>query len=136
MFSFPRPSVVSDWLPIKSQGGNDSQVIFNHGLNELPYKVVVEVKVLSGRSDYIFHAIGSASADDDLPYDYGGIVYLYDENTVVAMAPNVFNGKPFGYAIYTGKYFIYSYTIYFIILLLLNTLKTQNLTVLYMQDYK
>lgn len=103
VFSFPLPTVVSVWLPIKSQGGNDSQVTFKHGLNELPYKVVIDVKINSDGTDYIFHAIGSASSDDDLNIAYGGVIFLYDEVNVIAMAPNVNNDNPSGVSIYTGK---------------------------------
>ena len=46
---------------------------------------------------------GTGVRDDDEPYEYGSVVYIYNENTVRLFAPNMVNGYASGYVIYTGK---------------------------------
>ena len=45
---------------------------------------------------------GTGIRDDDVPYQYGSIVYIYNNTTVRLLAPNNENGYDSGYAIYTG----------------------------------
>ena len=47
---------------------------------------------------------GTGVRDDDEPYEYGSVVYIYNENTVRLFAPNMVNGYASGYTIYTGKH--------------------------------
>lgn len=88
---------------MEAQNSQKSEITVRHGLNELPSLVDVQVKPEDGFNDgFIFPGIGSAQRDDDLNTPYGGIVYMYNENTTVLMAPNKNDDFSSGSIIYTG----------------------------------
>lgn len=91
---------LSPWVPIQAQV--TSPIIITHPLGNIPAKVEVQVKVQESGSEYIFPAFGSAQRDDDSDNDYGGVVFIYNENHVKIFVPVQENTSDKGLAIYTG----------------------------------
>ena len=117
--SIGAPSYISQWFRMKAYDSQLSTVIIKHGLNELPAKVDVQVKSVSGAdNDWIFTGASVTLADDDTSEDYGGVVYFYNETHVILSVPTGSNNnKRQGYVVTTGhrnEYFIgvhhYKYT--------------------------
>jgi len=99
-----KPSFVSDWYYMESQSANFSKLVIGHHLNEMPIKVIADVKVKDGNSEYFFQGLGAAQIDDDTEKVYGGVVVLYDVNNVILMAPKDNNSKKqAGKITYTGN---------------------------------
>lgn len=97
------PTFISSWTKIVAQDSSQSEIVINHNLNEIPIKVDVQVKQVTGNdTDFIFTGIGSAQRDDDYDSIYGGIVYMYDNNSVILIAPNRNDGSNKGVSIFTG----------------------------------
>lgn len=114
--SIGAPSYISKWFHMKAYDSNNkwSKVIIEHGLNELPVKVDVQVKSMSGAdNDWIFTGASATLADDDTGEDYGGAVYFYNETHVILSVPVASNtNKRQGYVVTTGhrnEYFIGSH---------------------------
>ena len=86
------PSYISKWFHMKAYDAKLSKVVIEHSLNELPAKVDVQIKSLSGAdNDWIFPGASVYQADDDNGEDYGGVIYLYNETHVILTAPMPYN---------------------------------------------
>ncbi|KAJ8303603.1 hypothetical protein KUTeg_019999, partial [Tegillarca granosa] len=97
------PTFISNWTKIVAQDSQQSEIVIKHNLNEIPIKVDVQVKqVIGNDTEFIFTGIGSAQRDDDYDSIYGGIVYMYDINSVILIAPNRNDGSNKGVSIFTG----------------------------------
>ena len=108
------PSFISQWFHMKAFESKLSKVIIEHGLNELPAKVDVQVKSVSGAdNDWIFTGASVYHGEDDTGEDYGGVVYLYNATHVILTAPMPYNNDlGQGYVVTTGhrnNYFIGSH---------------------------
>ena len=107
------PSYISQWFHMKAYDSKLSKVIVEHGLNELPAKVDVQVKSMSGAdNDWIFPGASVYQADDDMDGDYGGVVYFYNSTHVILSVPVDANNNGQGYAVTTGhrnEYFLGSH---------------------------
>ncbi|CAC5377688.1 unnamed protein product [Mytilus coruscus] len=81
------PDFISTWKPIKAYC--NPEVNISHGLNELPLKVEVQVKVFDTflNKDMWFLATGSAQRGNDNTLPFGGVLYVYDNETIKIMAP-------------------------------------------------
>ena len=107
------PTFISNWRTAKAQDDNKVEffVPFPSDLqrNELPVKVIVEVKVTDGGDSYIFNAFGSAPRDDDVNEKYGGVIYFYNATGVLILLPEKYENDPDdlrtsnGKAVYLGK---------------------------------
>jgi hypothetical protein len=81
-------------------------------LNEYPAKVDVQIRVTEGAKQHIFSGIGSCQRDDDDPRDFGGIVFIYNDQEVQLYTP-ILSDSPSqnsrGVFAYTGEllYFLY-----------------------------
>ena len=101
------PDVTSDWMPIKAY--DNPEVDISHGLNELPLKVEVQVKVFDRflNKDMFFLATGSAQKGNDNNLPFGGVLYLYNSETIKILAPgptNCTRPECTGFLVYLGKY--------------------------------
>lgn len=102
-----QPSFISEWYDARSGDVNTSLLTIPHNLGEYPVKVDVQVKIIEGGLEYIFSGIGSSQRDDDLPYDFGAVVYWYNDIHVQLGFPflkNTIYSMNLGLA-YTGKSF-------------------------------
>ena len=98
--SIKPPSYISPWIRMKANDAQLSRIVIEHGLNELPAKVDVQIKSVTGAdNDWIFSGASVFQADDDPSEDYGGIVYFYNETHVVLIAPKYYNNID-------GKWFV------------------------------
>ena len=111
------PSFVSQWFTMASQNPSLAERIIEHGLNELPVKVDVQIKSTSNSDDeWIFPGDCVLQSDDDVWDEYSGVVYLYNETHVHLRAPNKNNNKASGILVSTGSEngrFIQNSTYYF-----------------------
>ncbi|XP_070536991.1 uncharacterized protein [Ptychodera flava] len=99
----PQPSFSSQWIPVRSQAGDDSFLEVSHDLGEVPIYVQVLARSVDGpNAGMIFKGVGSAQTDDDASDEYGGIVYSYSHETVRVILPTVNNGNAGGCVVYTG----------------------------------
>ena len=90
----------SGWFDMASQNGASSYKSLAHGLGGMPGRVRVLVKAESGaNAGYVFEGWGAQQADDDVPGNYGGIVFGYDGNNVRLWAPTASNGHSRGYLV-------------------------------------
>ncbi|XP_071128123.1 uncharacterized protein [Mytilus edulis] len=100
------PDVISDWMPIKAY--DNPEVDISHGLNELPLKVEVQVKVFDRflNKDMFFLATGSAQKGNDNNLPFGGVLYLYNNETIKILAPgptNCTRPECTGFLVYLGN---------------------------------
>ena len=107
------PSFISKWLHMKTSDSKLSRVIIEHGLNELPAKVDVQVRSVSGTDyDWIFPGASVSQGDDDTGEDYGGVIYFYNSTHVTLCVPVDSNNDGQGYVVTTGHrndYFVGSH---------------------------
>lgn len=102
--SIKRPSFVSRWFLIESHNPKLSEFAIEHGLNELPVKVDVQVKSVSGAyNDWIFTGAPAIQSDDDTGEEYGGVFYLYNETHVILRAPTTSNDAGRAFVVFTGN---------------------------------
>ena len=98
------PSFVSQWFPMASQNPNLAERVIEHGLNELPVKVDIQIKSTSSSEDeWIFPGDCVLQSDDDVLDEYSGVVYIYNETHVHLRAPNKNNEKASGILVSTGS---------------------------------
>ncbi|XP_060566728.1 uncharacterized protein LOC132725602 [Ruditapes philippinarum] len=100
------PDYDSGWVPISSGTKWADRLThvksFNHGFEELPILVDVQVKAIDGpNKDFVLPASGHSLRDDDRIYSFGQVVYIYNSTTILVSPPIRNNGK-LGYCIYTG----------------------------------
>lgn len=94
---------ISGWIPMKSNNNSLCHVAWKHYLNDVPLRVDIQVRPVSvPDSSYYFPGIGSAQRDGIIQSPYGGVLYKYNNHSVMMYAPNRLNAKSTGYAIYTG----------------------------------
>ncbi|XP_069112835.1 uncharacterized protein [Argopecten irradians] len=98
---FKPPEFTSPYITMEAQT-DQSEEIVEHGLGEVPIKVDVQVRAIN-TTDHVFPGLGSAQRDDDQPGPYGGVVYKYNDVSVVFYAPNRNDGSSSGTIIYTGN---------------------------------
>ncbi|XP_063446784.1 uncharacterized protein LOC134726313 [Mytilus trossulus] len=81
------PDFISSWKSISAY--INPEVDISHGLNELPLKVEVQVKVFDTflNKDMWFLATGSAQRGKDNALPFGGVLYVYNNETIKIMAP-------------------------------------------------
>ena len=98
------PSYISQWFHMKAYDSKLFKITIEHGLNELPAKVDVQVKSISGTDyDWIFTGTSVYQADDDTGLGYGGVAYFYNEKQVILSVPTESNtNKRQGYIVTTG----------------------------------
>ena len=84
---FYAPRFISDWYNATARDNNSALITIRHGLDQYPAKVDVQIKVHVNDQDNIFTGVGSAQRDDDLDYEYGGIVYKYNTDHVLLSTP-------------------------------------------------
>lgn len=87
------PSFQSDWYEAIAKNKTLANITIPHDLDQYPVKVDVQVKVQINGVDHYFTGSGSAHRDDDLYYDFGGVVYLYNDKEIVLSTP-FFNSRP------------------------------------------
>ena len=87
------PSFQSDWYKAIAKNKALANITIPHDLDQYPVKVDVQVKVQINGVDHYFTGSGSANRDDDLYYDFGGVVYLYNDKEIVLSTP-FFNSRP------------------------------------------
>ena len=80
---FYAPRFISGWYNARARDKNSALITIPHGLDQYPAKVDVQIKVHAHGQDNIFTGVGSAQRDDDLNYEYGGIVYKYNTDHVL-----------------------------------------------------
>ena len=98
------PSFVSQWFPMASQNPNLAERVIEHGLNELPVKVDIQMKsTFSSDDKWIFPGDCVLQSDDDVLYEYSRVVYIYNETHVNLRAPNKINNKASGILVSTGS---------------------------------
>ncbi|XP_021374252.1 uncharacterized protein LOC110463739 [Mizuhopecten yessoensis] len=96
------PDYVSSFIKLKAQS-TQSEAIILHNIAEVPIKVDVQVKPISGNdTNYFFPGLGSSQQDDDKQGVYGGVVYKYNETAVKLYVPNRNDGSGDGSVIFTG----------------------------------
>ncbi|XP_061190343.1 uncharacterized protein LOC133198232 [Saccostrea echinata] len=77
---------ISSWHSITAY--SNPEVLIHHNLGEMPMKIDVQVRVNHPVHGYItFLATGSGQTGPDPSNPFGGIIYLYDSNSVKIMAP-------------------------------------------------
>ena len=88
------PSFVSQWFTMKSQDENLSERVIEHGLNQIPAKVDVQIQSVSGPANgWIFTGDSVLQSDDDTIDEYGGVVYFYNKTHVVLRTPKESNNQ-------------------------------------------
>ncbi|XP_063431747.1 uncharacterized protein LOC134714436 [Mytilus trossulus] len=100
------PDFVSNWMQI--QAYVNPEVDISHGLDELPLKVEVQVKVFDTflSRDMYFLAMGSAQKGNDNNLPFGGVLYLYNNETIKILAPgpkNCVRPECTGLLVYLGE---------------------------------
>ncbi|XP_033755208.1 uncharacterized protein LOC117338115 isoform X2 [Pecten maximus] len=98
---FKPPDFTSPYILMEAQTDQSKEIV-EHGLNEVPIKVDVQVRAIN-TTDPVFPGLGSSQRDDDEPAPYGGVVYKYNDISVVLYAPNRNDGSSSGTIIYTGN---------------------------------
>ena len=98
---------ISTWEEIEAY--DVPEVTISHHLNELPLKVEVQVRVYdSGLSKHLyFLAMGSAQKGNDNTQQYGGVVYVYNNEIIKILAPgpaDCTNLTCTGSLVYLGMY--------------------------------
>jgi hypothetical protein len=98
---------ISTWEEIEAY--DVPEVTISHHLNELPLKVEVQVRVYdSGLSKHLyFLAMGSAQKGNDNTHQYGGVVYVYNNEIIKILAPgpaDCTNLTRTGSLVYLGMY--------------------------------
>ncbi|KAL3863840.1 hypothetical protein ACJMK2_005585 [Sinanodonta woodiana] len=97
------PDFVSDWFTIKANKKVFPALEVRHNLSEIPAIVEVQVKSMESPNDnYIFPAIGIGQRDDDMPVNYGGVIYIYNAEYIRIQTPIGNNNLGTGSVIYTG----------------------------------
>ncbi|WAR21211.1 hypothetical protein MAR_015185 [Mya arenaria] len=99
------PDYESMWIPMRSGDSEQARVTVKHGLGETPLLVDVQVKAMHApNKDFIFTGIGGRPRDDDESEPFGGVIYYYNNEKIVASAPikNSKLGRD-GFAIYTAS---------------------------------
>ena len=96
---------MSQWYEATAQNVSLSLLTIAHGLGEYPVKVDVQVKVSTGRQDYIFSGLGSSQRDDDIFTNYGGVIYKYNKQHILVTFPFINNGAATGGLAYTGNFY-------------------------------
>ncbi|OWF38277.1 uncharacterized protein LOC110466394 [Mizuhopecten yessoensis] len=96
------PLQTSGWIPISAY--TNPQVTYTHGLGEVPIKVDVQVRVTDTTQNkyIIFSAIGSGHRGNDDNSEFGGVVYVYNENEVKMFAPGSSGGTGMGKLVHLG----------------------------------
>ncbi|XP_060084629.1 uncharacterized protein LOC132563886 [Ylistrum balloti] len=97
---YKKPTFTSGKTVLEAQI-SPSEAVFEHELNVIPVKVDVQVTPKSDPQS-IFPGVGSAQRDDDEDGPYGGVVYKYNDGSVIVYAPNRWDGFSTGSVIYTG----------------------------------
>ncbi|XP_076075846.1 uncharacterized protein LOC143046572 [Mytilus galloprovincialis] len=105
-YALAPPDFTSSWKAISAY--INPEVNISHGLNELPLKVEVQVKVFDTflNKDMWFLATGSAQKGNDNPLPFGGVMYVYNNETIKIMAPGptgCTNPYCSGSLVYLGK---------------------------------
>ncbi|CAC5409582.1 CSMD [Mytilus coruscus] len=103
VFGIAPPAFISNWIAVTANG-DQSEVEFteSHGLNELPMRVDVQVRVEFNNTYFYFNALNSAQSGS-YNNEYGGIVYMFNETNVKIIAPGPSNcGTCNGYVVYLG----------------------------------
>ncbi|XP_062598349.1 uncharacterized protein LOC134259761 [Saccostrea cucullata] len=80
------PDFISSWRSITAY--SNPEVLIHHNLGEMPMKIDVQVRVnhpVHGRITFL--ATGSGQTGPDLSAPFGGVIYLYNSNSVKIMAP-------------------------------------------------
>ncbi|XP_063446780.1 uncharacterized protein LOC134726310 [Mytilus trossulus] len=101
------PDFVSSWVTISAY--SNPEIDISHGLNELPLKVEVQIKVFDHSflgKDILFLATGSAQRGNDNALPFGGVLYVYNNETIKIMAPGpkgCTNPYCTGFLVYLGK---------------------------------
>ena len=95
------------WYNIEAY--DDPEVTISHGLNEFPLKVEVQIKVYDPglNKDVYFLAMGSAQKGNDNTHQYGGVVYVYNNEIIKILAPgpaNCTKSTCTGSLVYLGMY--------------------------------
>lgn len=95
------PSFISQWYYIEANATGELDV--HIGFDNLPAKVDVQIKIVKNGVDYIFTGTGTAQRENNLPPEFGGIVYIYSSTNVKIYIPNSsLNGTSYGGVAYTG----------------------------------
>lgn len=100
-----KSSFISKWYDVVAGNNKNSVLNIPHYLNEYPVKVDVQIKVLDNGKEYIFSGIGSSQRDDDLPQNFGAVIYRYNNTHVQLGFPfenNNHHDRQVGLA-YTGN---------------------------------
>lgn len=80
------PDFVSPWTSITAY--SNPEVTITHGFGEMPMKLDVFVRVTHPvHGTVTFPATGSGQTSDDPSKPFGGVIYLYNTNSVKIMAP-------------------------------------------------
>ncbi|CAG2206689.1 unnamed protein product [Mytilus edulis] len=97
------PPFISSWRAVTANGdAKEVEFTVPHGLNELPMKVDVQVRVEFNNTYFYFNALNSAQSGSH-NNEYGGIVYMFNETNVKIIAPGPSNcGTCNGYVVYLG----------------------------------
>ncbi|XP_060064979.1 uncharacterized protein LOC132545317 [Ylistrum balloti] len=97
-----QPTKISNWMPIAAY--TNPEVSYNHGLGEIPIKVDVQVRVkdTTQNKDIIFNAINSGHRGNEDASEYGGVIYVYNENEVKMFAPGDTTGSGNGKLVHLG----------------------------------
>lgn len=87
------PDFVSSWTSITAY--SNPEVTITHGFGEMPMKLDVFVRVTHPvHGTVTFPATGSGQTSDDPSKPFGGVIYLYNTNSVKIMAPGPSSCSP------------------------------------------
>lgn len=87
------PDFVSSWTSITAY--SNPEVTITHGFGEMPMKLDVFVRVTHPvHGTVTFSATGSGQTSDDPSKPFGGVIYLYNTNSVKIMAPGPSSCSP------------------------------------------
>ena len=98
------PDWESGWNLLESHSATACYQELPHPLGEVPVKVTVLIRALTGvNAGLVFEAYGAGSfSDDDVDNTYCGVVYNYNELAVRVYAPTAGNTNNDSYAFCTG----------------------------------
>ncbi|XP_045190670.2 uncharacterized protein LOC123547547 [Mercenaria mercenaria] len=98
------PDYESPWRPLRSQNPGKASAVFKHKLGEVPLLVDVQVKSIEDPNlGLSFPAIGGCPRDDDIEEQYGGVIYIYNDEEIIVSAPIMKNEYDGGMALYTAN---------------------------------
>lgn len=80
---------------MRAHGDLHSEIEIEHGIDDWPAIVDVQIKPISqaGNDVFVFTSSGSAQQGDDQNLTYGGIIYIYDKTKIKLLAPNKKEGN-------------------------------------------